>query len=191
MLKRLAMAVAAVLVLPGLAEAQILSRDRQLFDKVVESVLTYSRFTIFDQVSASVDDGVVTLAGKVTQPFKATDIAARVSRVPGVRQVRNELAVLPVSILDDELRFVIARRIYRDPAFWTYATMANPPIHIIIENGHVTLTGVVNNEVERMMARSLVSGTFGVFSVTNDLKTDAEMKTLLGNGPYPDQSHAA
>jgi osmotically-inducible protein OsmY len=56
--------------------------------------------------------------------------------------------------------------------------MANPPIHIVVENGRVTLSGVVQNNVERMLARSLAT-TFGAFSVKNELKTDAEMKELL------------
>ena len=54
--------------------------------------------------------------------------------------------------------------------------MANPPIHIIVERGHVTLTGVVNSNVDRMLARSLAIG-FGELSVTNDLRTDAEMRS--------------
>jgi hypothetical protein len=36
----------------------------------------------------------------------------------------------------------------------------------------------VNSEVDRMLARSLAS-SFGAFSVTSELKTDAEMKALL------------
>jgi osmotically-inducible protein OsmY len=56
--------------------------------------------------------------------------------------------------------------------------MANPPIHIVVEHGRVTLTGVVNNNVERMLARSLAT-TFGAFSVKNDLRTDAEMQVAL------------
>ena len=56
--------------------------------------------------------------------------------------------------------------------------MANPPIHIVVENGRVTLTGAVNNNVERMLARSLAM-TFGAFSVTNNLKTDAEVQAML------------
>jgi osmotically-inducible protein OsmY len=53
--------------------------------------------------------------------------------------------------------------------------MVNPPIHIVVENGHVTLTGVVNNNVERMLAQSIASSSLA-FSVKNDLKTDAEVK---------------
>ena len=53
--------------------------------------------------------------------------------------------------------------------------MANPPIHIIVDRGHVTLTGVVNSNMDRMLARSLAA-QFGAFSVINDLKTDAEVR---------------
>ena len=78
---------------------------------------------------------------------------------------------------DDDLRYRIARAIYGNSTFSHYAAMASPPIHIIVERGHVTLTGVVNSNVERMVARSLAT-TFGAFSVKSELKTDAEMKLL-------------
>jgi len=100
-------------------------------------------------------------------------VGAVVARVAGVRQVNNEIAVLPVSQFDDELRLRIARAIYGNSNFWTYGAMVNPPIHIIVENGRVTLEGVVNSNVDRMLARSIAS-SFGAFSVTNNLKTDAE-----------------
>ena len=152
--------------------------DLQVFRNVSKQVLNYSRFTIFDSVHASVDEGVVTLTGKVTMPFKSNDIAKRVSKVEGVREVHNQIEVLPVSIYDDELRHRIARSIYGNSSFWNYAAMANPPIHVIVERGHVTLEGVVNSNVERMLARSLASQHLA-FSVTNNLKTDAEMRTAL------------
>jgi hypothetical protein len=41
----------------------------------------------------------------------------------------------------------------------------------------VTLSGVVMSEVDRMLARSLATIP-GVFSVTNDLKTEAELREL-------------
>jgi osmotically-inducible protein OsmY len=56
--------------------------------------------------------------------------------------------------------------------------MANPPIHIVVNRGRVTLVGTVNNNVERMLARSLASG-FGEFDVKNELKTDAEVQAEL------------
>jgi hyperosmotically inducible protein len=135
----------------------------------------YSFFTIFDDVSADVTDGVVTLTGKVTQPYKSTDIARRIAKVDGVTTVVNKLDVLPMSGFDDDLRYRIARSIYGNSNFWNYAVMANPPIHIVVDRGRVTLTGVVQSEVDKALARSLAT-QFGVFSVKNDLKTDAEIK---------------
>jgi len=158
--------------------AQDARKDLEVFKDLSDAVLGYVRFTIFDDVSASVDQGMVTLVGKVTMPFKRADIEDRVARVKGVKRVDNMIAVLPVSVEDDRLRYVIARAIYGNSAFWQYATMSNPPIHVLVEHGRVTLSGVINNEVERMLARSLATG-FGEFSVTSELKTDAEIRNAL------------
>src|SRR5690349_13948020 len=153
-------------------------KDFQVLKDVATSVDRYSRFTVFDDISASVKDGVVTLTGKVTMPYKKDEIAARVAKVDGVRSVDDKIAVLPVSLFDDELRIRIARSIYGHSNFWNYAIMPNPPIHIVVEHGRVTLTGVVQCDVDRMLARSLAT-QFGALSVTNELKTDAEVQTTL------------
>jgi hyperosmotically inducible periplasmic protein len=153
-------------------------KNLQVFNDVAKSVNRYAHFTIFDDVNAKVVDGVVTLSGKVTMPYKRDDIMKRVANIDGVREVRDNIQVLPVSQFDDQLRYQIARAIYGNPNFWNYAIGPNPPIHIVVDHGHVTLTGVVNNDVDRMLARSLVS-QFGVMSVKNDLKTDAEMRDAL------------
>src|SRR5690349_6235218 len=83
--------------------------DDSVATAVIQSVNTYPRFTIFDDVGIGVDNGVVTLQGKVTMPFKRDEIADRVSRISGVREVKNDIGVLPVSIFDDELRRKVAR----------------------------------------------------------------------------------
>jgi osmotically-inducible protein OsmY len=57
-------------------------------------------------------------------------------------------------------------------------SMVNPPIHVIVENGHVTLDGVVLNDVDRVIARS-IAGNFPAFSIKNELKTEAEVKQEL------------
>jgi hyperosmotically inducible protein len=179
MLKRTLTAALALSLLGSSAWAgQMERKDLQIFTDISNHVNSYSHFTIFDDVNASVNEGVVTLTGWVTMPYKRSDIQKRVEAIAGVKEVQDRIEVLPVSTFDDELRYRVARAIYTNPTFWTYASMANPPIHIVVEHGHVTLTGVVNSNVERMLARSLAT-SFGAFSVTNDLKTDEEMKTLL------------
>ena len=161
--------VVTVVFAPALA-AQPLGDDG-IAAGVVRSVNTYSRFTIFDDVSVEVSGGAVTLRGKVTMPFKRDELAQRVERVDGVRSVKNDIDVLPASIFDDELRRKIARAIYGNSAFWRYAAMVNPPVHIVVENGRVTLTGVVASEVDRVLAQSLATG-FGEFAVVNELRTE-------------------
>ena len=172
-------AVTAVVLLAMSAPAWAADRENlQLFRDVQQKVLRYPQFTIFDSVHANVDAGVVTLSGKVTMPYKRNDIAARVAAIDGVHEVRNEIAVLPVSLFDEELRFRIARAIYGNSNFWTYGAMVNPPIHVIVEGGRVTLEGVVNSNIDRMLARSIAS-SFNAFQVTNNLKTDAEVREEL------------
>lgn len=160
------------------AEDIVERKDLQVFQGVARQVQQYVNFTVFDSVDAAVQDGVVTLTGKVTMPFKVQDLTRRVARVDGVRKVENQLQVLPVSRFDDELRLRIARAIYGNPSFWHYASMANPPIHIVVDKGRVALEGTVNSHVERMLAQSLAIG-FGEFSVHNGLKTDAERQVEL------------
>ena len=173
------MAVALMLLaLAAPARAAGDDANLQVFRDVQKQVLQYPHFTIFDSVNAEIDNGVVTLHGKVTMPYKRNDIEKRIAKVGSVAQVNNQIEVLPVSQFDDELRLRIARAIYGNSNFWRYASMVTPPIHIVVERGHVTLSGVVNSNVERALARSLAIG-FGEFSVKNDLKTDAEMKDLL------------
>jgi hyperosmotically inducible protein len=168
---------ALLLTLAGSSTAQE-RKSLQVFNDISSEVNRYTQFTIFDSVDASIVDGHVVLTGWVTMPFKKTDIERRVAKVDGVRSIRNDIQVTPVSQFDDELRFRIARAIYGHSSFWNYAAMANPPIHIVVVRGHVTLTGVVNSNVERVLARSLAIG-FGSFDVKNDLRTDAEVRQSL------------
>jgi hyperosmotically inducible protein len=167
-----AVLLALAIGVPTFAEQR---KDLQVVRAISDTVNRYTQFTIFDNVEADVASGRVVLSGAVTMPYKKDDIERRVRSVEGVETVDNRIEVLPVSTMDDELRYRIARAIYGNSAFRNYAAMANPPIHIVVKNGRVTLAGVVNSHVERMLARSLATG-FGEFEVKNALKTDAEMR---------------
>lgn len=177
MLKRCVVAAAVMLALSAPAWAAD-KGNLELFRQVQTQVLQYPHFTIFDTVNTRIDNGVVTLTGRVTMPYKRTDIEKRVAKVPGVSRINDRIEVLPASQFDDRLRLGIARAIYTNPAFQMYGSMVNPPIHVIVERGHVTLDGVVQSEVDKMLARSIAS-SFQAFSVTNNLKTEAEAKAEL------------
>jgi hyperosmotically inducible protein len=139
--------------------------------KLDRAVRQCPQVTIFDDIDARVDGNSVLLTGKVTASSKKDEVERRVSKIEGISEVRNEIAVLPPLSSDDDLRHRVARAIYGNPTFWNYAAMANPPIHIIVERGHVILRGTVNSNMERTMARTLASG-LGERSLINELRTE-------------------
>ena len=182
MLRTICVGAASLLLSANLSFAgsigQAERKDFQVAKDIATAVQRYAQFTIFDDVNANVLDGVVTLTGKVTMPFKRNDLEQRVSKLPGVVKVDNRIEVLPASKFDDELRQGIANAIYGNATFSRYANQVNPPIHIIVDGGRVTLEGVVNSNIDRMLARSIAS-SFNAFSVTSNLKTDAEVQQEL------------
>jgi hyperosmotically inducible protein len=139
--------------------------------RAADAILSYAQFSIFDDVRIGVDNGTVTLTGRVTMPFKRDAITERVEAVSGVDMVVNKIEVLPSSLSDTRLRRQIAQAIYTHASFWHYASMANPPIHIIVERGRVTLTGAVNSQTDRMLAFALAQ-VDGALGVTNELTVE-------------------
>jgi hyperosmotically inducible protein len=144
--------------------------DAGLVATVAHQIVMYPWYSVWDAVDFHVESGHVALFGAVNQPFKKSDIEGLVARIPGVTSVSSEIKVLPLSAFDDQLRLRLARAIYSDPALSRYAYMAQPPIHILVDNGRVTLVGVVNSQMEKAIAGARASGAGLSFGpVTNDL----------------------
>lgn len=160
---------ALALAVPAWSTAQE-SSDSALAAQVTASIRSSPQVTVFDHVRGEADQGVVLLSGKVTAPQKRREIEERVTRIAGVRAVRNAIEVLPPLPSDELLRRRIARAIYGDPAFWRHAAMTSPPIHIIVERGRVTLAGEVESQIERNLAQALASGS-GEVALVNELST--------------------
>ena len=151
--------------------------DAAIADQVRHEVVMYPRYTIWDDISFRVANGQVELTGAVSQPFKKDDIERLVRSVPGVTSLSDEIRVLPLSPQDDRLRVQVARAIFRDPVFTRYAMQALPPIHIIVDNGHVTLTGVVSTEMEKQVAGMRASSAGLSFGpVINNLQVEHPSK---------------
>ena len=176
MLFRVAAVAAVVLLGSASTFAATGEANLQIFKEIQKQVNRYAYFTIFDNVEAAIDDdGVVTLSGSVTMPFKKKEIVKRVTRVDGVTHVEDAIDVLSVSPYDNELRYRIARALY---SRFPYYSRLRPPVHIVVDRGHVTLEGVVNNESDKVLARAL-AWQFGAFSVTNELQTTVEAEAEL------------
>jgi len=144
---------------------------------VRHEILMYSNYSLWDDISFRVENGNVELFGAVNQPYKKSDLQSIVQHIPGVKSVTNQLKVLPLSPFDDELRVRVARAIYRDPVLSRYAMGAVPSIHVIVENGKVTLTGAVNNDMEKQVAGIRASGAgMSLGPVVNNLSVDNPKK---------------
>jgi hyperosmotically inducible protein len=151
--------------------------DSDLESKVGHEIRMYPRYSIFDNINYRVLNGNVDLTGQVSQPYKKSDLQRIVGGIPGVNSVTNDLEVLPLSTMDDRLRLQVARAIFRDSVLSRYGMQAVPPIHIIVDNGHVTLEGVVNTEMEKNIAGMRASGaglSFG--QVVNNLRVETPSK---------------
>ena len=147
--------------------------DADVAKAVRHEILMYPRYTLWDDVSFRVENGSVELLGAVNQPYKKSDLEKIIQHVPGVTAVTNELKVLPLSTFDDRLRLQVANAIYRDPTLSRYAMGAVPSIHIIVDNGHVTLTGAVNSDMEKQIAGMRASGAgLGFGAVVNNITVD-------------------
>ncbi len=127
-------------------------------------------YSVFDNLSYEIQGDKVILSGQVVRPTLKSDAEAAVKEIEGVSQVVNNIEVLPVSPNDDRIRRAVFRAIFRDPVLQKYGIQAVPPIHIIVKNGHVTLEGVADSEMDKNVANIRANGVPGVFSVTNNLR---------------------
>jgi osmotically-inducible protein OsmY len=124
---------------------------------------------VFNNLTLTVNNGTVTIGGKVRDYPDRDSALAIVATAAGVKDVVDEIDVAPLSNFDDQLRVRLAHTIYGHSSLQKYSMDPQAPIRIIVENGNVELAGVVLNEGDRQIAYMQASSVPGVFSVTNSL----------------------
>jgi osmotically-inducible protein OsmY len=147
--------------------------DNRIVREVRHELVMLPYYGVFDNLAYSVNGRNVTLMGQVTRPTLKSDAEHVVKNIEGVEHVDNKIQVLPLSSMDDRIRMAEYRAIYGQTGLDRYALQAVPPIHIIVDNGHVTLEGVVANQGDKDMAGIRANGVSGVFSVTNNLRVES------------------
>jgi hyperosmotically inducible periplasmic protein len=150
--------------------------EQQIMKKVRKELVTLPYYGVFDNLAYKVEGGTVTLYGQVVRPSTRRDAERRVAKIAGVEQVVNNIEVLPPSPSDDSIRVRTYRTVFRSAGLYRYAMGANPSIHIVVNRGHVTLEGVVGNKMDKQLAFFAANSVPGVFSVTNNLRTDSETR---------------
>jgi hyperosmotically inducible protein len=146
--------------------------DQELQNKLAEK-LSYDRVgygNAFNSIGVKVENGVATVGGHARTDVDKDSALALVSTYPGVKDVVDEIEVDPVSLMDDQTRFQVARAIYGYPSLNKYAIDPAKPIRISVQNGNVELYGTVDTESDKDAANIRANGVPGVFSVKNYLQ---------------------
>jgi osmotically-inducible protein OsmY len=154
-------------------------------------------YSVFDWITFGFHGKTLVLKGYASRPIVKSDAGNAVKGISGIESVDNQIQVLPLSPNDDRIRAAVYNRIYTQASLRKYnanqgslaqalgpggrsvALMAggitnDPPlgfhaIHIIVQNGNVTLYGVVNNEMDKSIAGIQANSAPGAFGVDNDL----------------------
>ena len=147
-----------------------------LGEDIRRRLVTLPFYDVFDWLEGELKpDGTLVLRGQVTRPTLKSDAEHNVRDLPGVSRVINEIEVLPAFPADDRLRLRIYRAIYNlNSPLARYAVRAVPPIHIIVNNGRVTLKGTVATAMESRLAETYARQVSGSFEVRNELRVEQE-----------------
>ena len=175
-MKRLMVAWAAVFVIAGAARLAAFTDLSQAARAKIEDDL-YRRLTpsvgVFDYVAFKLDaDGTVTLLGQVKETPTKQRVETEAKKAEGIKQVRNQIEILPASSADEKLRQSLYRAIYEQKGYTRYKQQTIPPIHIIVKNGSLVLEGAVVNQQEYNQVNSAAKSVSGVTSVKNNLRID-------------------
>jgi hyperosmotically inducible protein len=147
--------------------------ESQLERQIRHELIMLPYYTIFDNLEFQLkEDGTVVLSGQVVWAYLKDDAEYAVKQIKGVNKVINNIEILPLSRYDNIIRRREFYAIYSGIGFERYAIQAVPPIHIIVDNGDVTLKGVVADEYDKKVAGIEANTVPQVFHVTNDLRIE-------------------
>ena len=168
-----------VILLASLAAAQSGGQQangaQRMQDRITREVhhelVMLPQLTVWDNLQYKVEGSKVTLLGQVRNAVLKDEAQHAVKKIEGVEQVDNKIEVLPASQNDDRIRLAVARALFgSDSPLFRYSMGAVPPIHIVVNGGHVALEGVVDNQADKDLAYTKANGVPGVFSVDNHLQ---------------------
>ncbi len=167
---------AGVRNLISVAGANIPDEDLQakLNDKLWYDRIGYDN--LFNYFTLAVNHGVVTIAGETYNDVGRDSALSLVQRMPGVKDVIDNISVSPVSPFDDGVRLRAARAIYSDPVLSRYAIDPALPIRIIVDNGRIRLYGTVASGMDKQVAGIRAGQVFGAFQVENHLSVNKNGK---------------
>jgi osmotically-inducible protein OsmY len=193
----LSLSVSATLAQEAAAPDAQQQKVLKMAKDIHKAIVTLPQYGVFDNINYGIKGSAVLLSGQASRPTLKSGIGNVVKKIEGVATVQNDIEVLPLSSNDDRIRQATYTSIYRYGPLQRYTNnrgaqggssvaraaggITNDPpigwhaIHIIVKNGNVTLTGVVDNDGDLAIAEMRANSVSGVFSVTNDLQVASKV----------------
>jgi osmotically-inducible protein OsmY len=178
-----ALAIAAGLPHTAAARGAQNEELKKMTQEVVNTIANLPDYTVYDWLTFSIADGVVTLTGFAHTTRLRGGAPKAVEKVEGVKEVKNEIEYTRGPKTDEKVRRELYRAIYTTYLqsygkeamyFGARAQTALPrgphPIHILVLKGDVTLRGYVHSEEDKQEATKAVNSVGGmVKSLKNEL----------------------
>jgi hyperosmotically inducible protein len=160
------MLLMAGMALPALAaqnNPRQSQQDQQIQAKVTEQL---QKKDVFRSVSANVDDGIVTITGKVPLYIDKENAEKRVRKVKTVDGVRNHVEVGGPKISDREVQDNLANKLRYDRI--GYGIVFNN-LAVAVNQGVATISGNVRDYADRDSALAILATTAGVKDVVDEI----------------------
>ncbi len=164
-------------------EKYVPKSDDQIKDAVDKAIL-YDPRVLSTKVETQVDNGEVTLTGRVNYLSAKKAAAQDAKNTVGVIRVKNQIKVTPVPSAENgsEVEQKILNKFRRD----TY--VENLEITVTVLSGIVNLYGTVDTYYEKTRAEDLASEVAGVYAVNNSINVNKDWEPFVYK-PYVDESY--
>ena len=151
------------------AAASSAAHDMWTTSAVKMRLLASSHTPGFD-INVDTDGGVVTLFGVVDSQVAKDEAGAEARKVDGVKSVANELQIVApakqeaIAENDGAIDVAVSKRLEGNQR------LKDSNIDVDVKNGVAHLTGLVNNQSDRITALTVTRSTTGVRGIVDDLK---------------------
>ena len=177
----------ALFLLAGPLTSPAQDQKARLVDQITQLISSQRGIRIYDWVNFTIRDRQVNLTGTVSNRTLKRGIARSVRKLEAVDSVVNELELSSSSGDDMGIRINAYWRIYGHPEIRRLAAAQSEfkqrlrrspedtqrvllqPIHIVVEDGHLTLEGELEQQREKWVAEEQAYAVLGVRSVTNNI----------------------
>jgi hypothetical protein len=172
----------------------------RIVQTVQRRILRLPEYGVFDDIRFAVNGQTIILSGQASRPILKNAVESALKGIEGIARVDNRIEALPFQRFDEDIRFRAYQAIYSHPALSRYnpnrgvplftspaaleaglsldPPLGYHPIHIIVRNSRLKLTGVVQNISDKTLAGLIANSLANVFEVENDLAVADEMKPI-------------